>query len=111
MHVYTSVSCIVSSFLQCATHVNLGWRIRVVDSVEEYVANTDWPDTSTCPDLPSATNATTGDSDTSTCPDLSATITDTTATLSPSATITETTPTLSPSATVTVTVTEFMPGI
>ena len=40
MHVYTSVSCMVSSFLQCATHINLGWRIKVVDSVEEYMANT-----------------------------------------------------------------------
>ena len=63
----------VSSFLQCATHINLGWRIRVVDSVEEYVANNEWPDTSTCPDLPPATNATsetTEDSDTSFCPDL-----------------------------------------
>ena len=83
MHVYTSVSCMVSSFLQCATHINLGWRIRVVDSVEEYVANEEWPNNSTCPDLPPATTATsetTEDSDTSFCPDLPA---ETTATVTP----------------------------
>ena len=44
------IACSGVAVIQCATHRNLGWKIRVTDSVEEYVRDNRGPDTpTTCP--------------------------------------------------------------
>ena len=49
-YVLECIACSGVAVIQCATHRNLGWKIRVTDSVEEYVRDNRGPDTpTTCP--------------------------------------------------------------